>query len=172
MDDGEMETLDGYELGSSQMHSTTKFSVMRHGHPTDAPARHVSVKSVMRKHPLFVEADVRREIAILEKIRHPQCAVLLEVKEDAACLHVVEEIGAGGEMLDRIVELGSFSETDAVHLIHQVPACPCAGTGAQRRGWRAPSLPSVSRTCARAPRPRFPLPASLPQHRRRAGSDG
>ena len=120
--DDDMGPLEGYVLGSGHAHGTAHFSVMRHGHPTDAPARHVSVKSVMRAHPRFVEADVRREIALLEKLSHPQCAMLVEVKEDAARLHIVEEIGAGGEMLDRIVELGSFSEAEAVHLIHQVPA--------------------------------------------------
>ena len=78
------------------------------------------VKSVMRDHPRFVEADVRREIAVLERVRHPECAMLVEVREDAACMHIVEEMGAGGEMLERIIELGSFSEADAVHLIHQV----------------------------------------------------
>ena len=170
--DDDMGPLEGYVLGSGHAHGTAHFSVMRHGHPTDAPARHVSVKSVMRAHPRFVEADVRREIALLEKLSHPQCAMLVEVKEDAARLHIVEEIGAGGEMLDRIVELGSFSEADAVHLIHQVPACPRAGTDAPRRGCRAPSLPSVARTCARA-RARAPRsPPPLPQHRRCAGPDG
>lgn len=33
---------------------------------------------------------------------------------------MVEELCAGGELFDRIIELGEFSEADAVHLIHQV----------------------------------------------------
>jgi hypothetical protein len=119
---GEVGDLEGYELESVHEEHThqPRFSVTRHGHPTGEPERSIMVKSVMRVHPRFVEADVRREIAVLERVRHPECAMLVEVIEDAACMHIVEEMGAGGEMLERIIELGSFSEADAVHLIHQV----------------------------------------------------
>ena len=43
-----------------------------------------------------------------------------QVHEDKRAIHMVEELGAGGELFDRIIELGKFSEADAVHLIHQV----------------------------------------------------
>ena len=33
---------------------------------------------------------------------------------------MVEELCDGGELFDRIIEVGKFSEADAVHLIHQV----------------------------------------------------
>ena len=35
-------------------------------------------------------------------------------------MHLVEELASGGELFDRIIELGLFCEKDAVHLIHQV----------------------------------------------------
>jgi serine/threonine protein kinase len=35
-------------------------------------------------------------------------------------VHLVEELASGGELFDRIIELGHFSEKEAVHLIHQV----------------------------------------------------
>jgi hypothetical protein len=140
----EVGDLDGYELGRVIFYEDTthqpRFSVTRHGHPTGEPERSIMVKSVMRDHPRFVEADVRREIAVLERVRHPECAMLVEVREDAACMHIVEEMGAGGEMLERIIELGSFSEADAVHLIHQVRFC-LAGARAL--------LLSVVNVCAR-----------------------
>ena len=42
------------------------------------------------------------------------------MREDAAAVHLVEELASGGELFDRIIELGLFCEKDAVHLIHQV----------------------------------------------------
>jgi serine/threonine protein kinase len=47
-------------------------------------------------------------------------AACRQVHEDETAIHMVEELGAGGELFDRIIELGKFSEADAVHLIHQV----------------------------------------------------
>ena len=35
-------------------------------------------------------------------------------------MHLVEELASGGELFDRIIELGLFCEKDAVRLIHQV----------------------------------------------------
>ena len=55
-----------------------------------------------------------------QAINHPRCINLLEVREDAAAVHLVEELASGGELFDRIIELGLFCEKDAVHLIHQV----------------------------------------------------
>ena len=47
-------------------------------------------------------------------------AACRQVHEDKTAIHMVEELCAGGELFDRIIELGEFSEADAVHLIHQV----------------------------------------------------
>ena len=80
----------------------------------------VAVKTVFKSHPRFNEADLRRELAVLEKIDHPRCVNLVEMVEDAEAFHFVQELGAGGELFDRIVELGSFCEEDAVKLIHQL----------------------------------------------------
>ena len=44
----------------------------------------------------------------------------MQVREDDKAVHLVEELASGGELFDRIIELGHFSEKDAVHLIHQV----------------------------------------------------
>jgi len=41
----------------------------------------------------------------------------MQVREDDKAVHLVEELASGGELFDRIIELGHFSEKDAVHLI-------------------------------------------------------
>ena len=56
----------------------------------------------------------------MQAIKHPRCIALYEVIEDSAAVHLVEELASGGELFDRIIELGHFSESQAVKLIHQV----------------------------------------------------
>jgi serine/threonine protein kinase len=56
----------------------------------------------------------------MKAINHPRCIALIEVRKDDKAVHLVEELGSGGELFDRIIELGHFTEKDAVHLIHQV----------------------------------------------------
>ena len=55
-----------------------------------------------------------------QAVDHPRCIKLLEVREDDEAIHLVEELAGGGELFDRIIECGQFSEKDAVHLVHQV----------------------------------------------------
>lgn len=45
-----------------------------------------------------------------------------QVREDEAAVHLVEELASGGELFDRIIELGHFSEKEAVHLVRGLPA--------------------------------------------------
>jgi calcium/calmodulin-dependent protein kinase I len=108
----------GYTLGDALGEGA--FAVTRIGFSNAKPDQPVAVKTVLRRHPRFNLDDLRAEIAIMEKINHPRCVNLIEVHEDNEAIHLVEELGAGGELFDRIIELGSFSEKDACHLIHQV----------------------------------------------------
>ena len=55
-----------------------------------------------------------------QAVDHPRCIKLLEVREDDEAIHLVEELAGGGELFDRIIECGQFSEKDAVHLVHQI----------------------------------------------------
>ena len=52
-----------------------------------------------------------------QAVDHPRCIKLLEVREDDEAIHLVEELAGGGELFDRIIECGQFSEKDAVHLV-------------------------------------------------------
>ena len=54
----------------------------------------------------------------IEKCRG--CIQLLDVFEDSNGLYLVEELATGGELLERILELGSFTEEIAACLIKQV----------------------------------------------------
>mmetsp|Transcript_43691 Transcript_43691/g.68406 ORF Transcript_43691/g.68406 Transcript_43691/m.68406 type:complete len:295 (+) Transcript_43691:114-998(+) len=53
-------------------------------------------------------------------VAHPRCIRLIEVFEDSKAVHLVEELATGGELFDRILDLGYFSEKDAALVMKQV----------------------------------------------------
>merc|ERR1712137_386300 len=63
---------------------------------------------------------IAEELAILEKVRHPYVIELVEVFETQEHLYVITELVTGGELFDRIVQKGTFTERDAADLIRKV----------------------------------------------------
>jgi len=61
--------------------------------------------------------DVRREISIMKHLDHPNIVRLKEAYEDRDHVHIVMEVCTGGELFDRIVERGHYSEKDAADLV-------------------------------------------------------
>jgi len=53
-------------------------------------------------------------------LKHPNIVELLDVFEDRTHVYLVMELVTGGELFDRIVEKGSYTEKDASYLIKQV----------------------------------------------------
>jgi calcium-dependent protein kinase len=43
-----------------------------------------------------------------------------QFREDNDGVHLIEEVCHGGELFDRIIEMGRFSEQDAVHFARQI----------------------------------------------------
>jgi calcium/calmodulin-dependent protein kinase I len=63
---------------------------------------------------------LRREIAIMTQLSHPNVLRLYEVFETPAEVIMVMELVTGGELFYKIVERGSFSEADASNIVHQL----------------------------------------------------
>jgi len=65
---------------------------------------------------------IQTEIEIMRMIEHPNIISLHEVFEDKATkkIYLVMELVTGGELFDRIVDRGSYSEKDASELIAKV----------------------------------------------------
>jgi len=68
---------------------------------------------------------LKREIAILKEMNHPNIIKLHEVHEDTKYLHLITELCTGGELFDRIIaktetEEGHFSERDAAKIVHSI----------------------------------------------------
>ncbi|XVF07495.1 hypothetical protein REPUB_Repub06bG0143900 [Reevesia pubescens] len=76
--------------------------------------------------------DVRREIQIMHHLSgHPNVISIKGAYEDAVAVHVVMELCAGGELFDRIVKRGHYTEKKAAELartiVGVVEACHSMG---------------------------------------------
>jgi len=67
-----------------------------------------------------VKQDLHRlaiEMQVLESVKHPNIIELKEVFETPSMLYIVTEVVTGGELFDRIVSKGSYTERDAATLV-------------------------------------------------------
>ncbi|KAF9664836.1 hypothetical protein SADUNF_Sadunf16G0059400 [Salix dunnii] len=76
--------------------------------------------------------DVRREIQIMHHLEgHPNVIKIVDAYEDAVAVHVVMELCSGGELFDRIVQKGHYTEKKAAELarliVGVVEACHSLG---------------------------------------------
>lgn len=83
-----------------------------------------AVKSIKKKKVTEIET-LKREITILQQVKHPNIITLLDVYEDERYLHLVTELCTGGELFDRIIdkfesEEGHYAEFEAAKLIRDV----------------------------------------------------
>ncbi|MQL86846.1 hypothetical protein Taro_019381, partial [Colocasia esculenta] len=91
-------------------------------------------KSIARRKLLTAEdvEDVRREIQIMHHLAgHPNVISIVDAYEDAVAVHVVMGLCAGGELFDRIIQRGHYSEKAAADLarviVGVVEACHSMG---------------------------------------------
>jgi calcium/calmodulin-dependent protein kinase I len=77
---------------------------------------------VIKKTKLNAEelAVVHDEVEIMHKINHPNCVQLYEMFETSKKIYMVMELLTGGELFDRIVAKGSYSEREASDLIKDI----------------------------------------------------
>jgi serine/threonine protein kinase len=80
--------------------------------------------------------DVRREIQIMHHLAgHPSIISIRGAYEDAVAVHVVMELCAGGELFDRIVRRGHYTERQAAELARVIVAVveSCHSLGVMHR---------------------------------------
>lgn len=63
---------------------------------------------------------IQDEIAIMEQIDHHNVVKLYEVFDESAKINLVMELVTGGELFDRIVARGSYTEKDASDCVRQI----------------------------------------------------
>ena len=60
------------------------------------------------------------EISILKQVKHPNVIGLIDIFETRKKLYLIMKVLSGGELFDRIVEKGTFSEADAAALSRKI----------------------------------------------------
>ena len=102
-------SLDKKELGHGH------YGVVRVGKHRETGQR-VAIKTIPKAKVSRPET-LRREIEILKQVDHPNIIKLYEVYEDSRNLHLVTELCTGGELFDRIIARGHYTEADAAVLV-------------------------------------------------------
>lgn len=99
-----------------------------------ATGKEYACKSIMKRKLLTEEdvEDVRREIQLMHHLGgHPNIISITGAYEDAVAIHVVMELCAGGELFDRIIQRGHYTESKAAELarviVGIVEACHSLG---------------------------------------------
>ncbi|XP_061114528.1 calcium/calmodulin-dependent protein kinase type 1B isoform X1 [Conger conger] len=82
--------------------------------------RLVAVKCIHKRALKGREALLENEIAVLRKIHHENIVSLEETFETPTKLYLVMTLLTGGELLERILERGNYTEKDASRVIQQV----------------------------------------------------
>uniref|UniRef100_A0A672IEE1 Calcium/calmodulin-dependent protein kinase type 1-like n=1 Tax=Salarias fasciatus TaxID=181472 RepID=A0A672IEE1_SALFA len=82
--------------------------------------RLVAIKCIPKKALEGKENSIENEIAVLHKIKHANIVSLEEIFESKSHLYLVMQLVSGGELFDRIIEKGFYTEKDASKLIQQI----------------------------------------------------
>uniref|UniRef100_A0A667WVC2 Calcium/calmodulin-dependent protein kinase 1Da n=1 Tax=Myripristis murdjan TaxID=586833 RepID=A0A667WVC2_9TELE len=82
--------------------------------------RMFAVKCIPKKALKGKESSIENEIAVLRKIKHENIVALEDIYESPNHLYLIMQLVSGGELFDRIVEKGFYTEKDASTLIRQV----------------------------------------------------
>jgi calcium-dependent protein kinase len=117
----------GRRLGQGQF-GTTYLCVER------ATGKEFACKSILKRKLVTDDdvEDVRREIQIMHHLAgHPNVISIRGAYEDAVAVHLVMELCGGGELFDRIVQKGHYTERKAAELarviVGVVEACHSMG---------------------------------------------
>nr|XP_043627075.1 calcium-dependent protein kinase 26 [Erigeron canadensis] len=117
----------GQKLGQGQFGTTYLCTEIATG--VDYACKSISKRKLISKEDL---EDVRREIQIMHHLAgHKNIVTIKGAYEDALYVHIVMELCSGGELFDRIIQRGHYSERKAAELtkiiVGVVEACHSLG---------------------------------------------
>ncbi|XP_058771288.1 calcium-dependent protein kinase 20-like [Vicia villosa] len=117
----------GRKLGQGQFGTT--FLCMEKGTNKEFACKSIAKRKLTTQEDV---EDVRREIQIMHHLAgHPNVIQIVGAYEDAVAVHVVMELCAGGELFDRIIQRGHYTERKAAELarliLAVVQACHALG---------------------------------------------
>eukprot|EP01069_Polyplicarium_translucidae_P001351 Polyplicarium_translucidae@DN1633_c0_g1_i1.p1 len=111
--------------GISQLYDVTVGTLGKGSYGSVVKARHLKtgvIRAVKIVYKPRIEnlTRLKREILIMKRLDHPNIIKLFEVYEDQKNLYLIMELCTGGELFDRIIKSGHFSERYAANIMRQV----------------------------------------------------
>uniref|UniRef100_A0AC34QJT4 Protein kinase domain-containing protein n=1 Tax=Panagrolaimus sp. JU765 TaxID=591449 RepID=A0AC34QJT4_9BILA len=118
MGNGQPTIRDRYEF--REVLGTGAFSKVFSAECRFEPGTMVAIKCIDKKALKGKEESLENEIKVLRKLRHQNIVQLYDTYDEKSYVYLVMELVTGGELFDRIVAKGSYTERDASNLIRQV----------------------------------------------------
>mmetsp|Transcript_81879 Transcript_81879/g.258279 ORF Transcript_81879/g.258279 Transcript_81879/m.258279 type:complete len:513 (-) Transcript_81879:40-1578(-) len=108
---------DVYTMEKKKLGEGTYGSVVRGTHKATGKVRAIKMiaKTQMRNVERF-----KKEIAIMKMMDHPSIIKLFETFEDSRFIYLAMELCVGGELFDKIISAGHFTEADAAKVMQQI----------------------------------------------------
>ncbi|ODV95353.1 hypothetical protein PACTADRAFT_41952 [Pachysolen tannophilus NRRL Y-2460] len=95
------------------------FGVVRHAR-NNSTGEEVAIKIMLKNALKGHEQVVYDEINMLKNLNHPNIVGFRDWFESKDKIYIVTQLAIGGELFERIVEKGSFTENDAGEVIYQI----------------------------------------------------
>lgn len=108
---------DDYDIDRKKLGEGSYGSVSKAKHKSSGQIR--ALKTISKKHVKNPER-FKQEVAIMKMMDHPNIVKLHESFEDHRNIYLVMELCSGGELFDRIIEAGHFTEKQAAILMQQI----------------------------------------------------
>ncbi|CAN0186629.1 unnamed protein product [Lampetra planeri] len=115
--------------------------------------RHVAIKCIAKTALRGKDNTVENEVSVLSRIKHENIIALEDIYETDSHLYLIMQLVSGGELFDRIVERGFYTERDASALIRQVlrAVSHLHGQGVVHRDLKLSSSQDRSQMASRLP---------------------
>jgi len=108
---------DSYDMEKKKLGEGSYGSVCKAKNKTTNVIR--AIKTISKAQMKNIER-FKQEIAIMKLMDHPNIIKLYETFEDHRSIYLVMELCNGGELFDRIIEAGHFTESQAANLMQQI----------------------------------------------------
>lgn len=110
---------DWYKLETNQLGAGSYGSVCKAEHKITKSVRAIKTVSKVASGPRALDR-LHTEVDIMKMMDHPGIIKLYETFEDRKNIYLVMELCTGGELFDKIVEAGHFTETQAAIVMQQM----------------------------------------------------